>query len=166
MIETCLKRMKEINPGDVKFYMWIRRLYDSVEHHVHESSIYIKKQTDVIKEYEQLTPLIYTCFENFLKTDTIIHPQELEGITPSRVVAMSKEYDLTTLDGVTESVSFILQFLELYARCNCDKESRFIDLFYIVIYRLLSNIHTILGIEGKLKEYDVREALYVQCVRP
>jgi len=166
MIETCLQRIRKINPGDVQFYMWIRRLFDSIDLRVHLDSIYMKKRNDVIQEYQQLMPLIYTCFEKFLAVDALVHPPELEGLLPSRVIAMSKEYDLNTIEGVTESVGSILQLLELYANANSESDCRFIDLFYVVIYQLLYNIHIIIDQKDGLKEYDVRSVLYVKGIRP
>ena len=166
MIETCLQRIRKINPGDVQFYMWIRRLFDSIDLRMHLDSIYMKKQTDIIQEYQQIMPLIYTCFEKFLTVESLVHPPELEGVPPSRVIAMSKEYNLSTIEGVAESVGSILQLLELYADANSKSDCRFIDLFYMVIYQLLYNIHVIIGQKDGLKEYDVRSVLYVKGVRP
>jgi len=96
MIEQCLKNIRDIDPGKVQFYMWIRRLYDAVELKIKIDSIYIKKQNDLIKEYAGVTTLIYTIFERLLSVDNVAVPPELDGISPQRAVEISKEYDLNT----------------------------------------------------------------------
>ena len=166
MIENCLQRMEKINPGDAQFYMWIRRLFDTIDLRVHIDSIYMKKRDDLIRGYQEVMPLIYTCFERFLSVEDLIHPQELSHISPNRVVDMTKDYNLNTIDGVIESVSSIVQLLEMYVDSNSEGKCRFIDLFYIAMYQLLFNLYVIVGKRDKLKEYDVRGAVYAKSVRP
>ena len=166
MIEQCLKNIRDIDPGKVQFYMWIRRLYDAVELKIKIDSIYIKKQNDLIKEYAGVTTLIYTIFERLLSVDNVAVPPELDGISPQRAVEISKEYDLNTVEGVTASVGFILQLLGLYVQSKKEGEHYFIDLFYMVIYNLLYNIHVITQNPESLPYYDIRGGLYVQGIRP
>ena len=116
MIEICLQRVKDINPRNVEFYVWIRRLFDSVDMRLSLQSIYIKKQTDLIKEYAQVMPLIYTIFEKFMRVEKVKHPPELEGLSPARIVEMTKEYSLNTTEGIIESVEAVLQLLEFYIK--------------------------------------------------
>ena len=104
MVETCMKRVEGVDIGGVPFFVWLRRLYDTIDSRINVNSIHLKKQTDIIAEYQTVMPLMYSCFERFMAVETVVHPEELSGVTPARVVDMSKEYDLTDVNGVRDSV--------------------------------------------------------------
>jgi len=59
-----------------------------------------------------------------------------------------------------------LQLLGLYVQSKKEGEHYFIDLFYMVIYNLLYNIHVITQNPESLPYYDIRGGLYVQGIRP
>jgi len=166
MVEFCLAKIRTTDPGSVPFYIWIRRLFDTVDLRITIESIYIKKQLDIVHEYKQITPLVDTIMEKFLTAESVLHPEELGRITPLQAIELAKEHDLETMDGVVDAVEAFLQLLELYVENNKDTENYFIDLFYLVLYQLYCNLLVIMGRGDTVKHFDIRSGLYVQGVRP
>lgn len=160
--EECLGRVSSINPGSTPFYMWMRRLYDTVDLRINVSSLVLKKRADLIPEYQNLMPLIYACIDKIMSLETLIHPEELNGVDYTRVIEMSKEYDLQDVKGICDSVEFLLQFIELYVGSNEDTNRQVLDIFYLVLYQLYFNIHIILGQRDVVPEYDIGSVIHVQ----